>query len=269
MHEGRRVSVNTCVFGPGKLSRIRTYSDRYGDALGFEVLAKFDLADFEEELKGALPVLEKHRISFHGPVYGAEHSARRGSPEYEETMRHIRKTLPYARYLGSSHLVFHLNNCRVLPEKRQEMLENALDSYEEVRDLFGAFGCRIFVENTGIALQGNVLLDQEEFTDLCRQRGFDVLVDIGHAHANGWDLGRLVLDLKDQIRAFHLHNNDGRRDLHNRIHDGTLDFDAFRALIDRECPGAERTIEYTRPALEENGLDEDIRDMLGLLPGRT
>ena len=37
-------------------------------------------------------------------------------------------------------------------------------------------------------------------------------------------------DLKDQILADHLHNNDGVHDSHQRIHNGSLDFDRFLDL---------------------------------------
>ena len=257
------VFVNTCVFGIGKLQKVQEYSDCYKDRIGFEVLPMFDLPEFEGKFQEVLPILAEHPIRFHGPVFGAEHSAKRGSDAYEETMVHIRKTLPYARELESKHLVMHLNNCVVKSDQKDEMVRNALENYKELQELFGAFDCPIYVENTGTIAQGNMLLDQAEFTDLCRQEKFDVLIDIGHANANGWNLKRLILDLKDQIRAFHMHNNDGVHDQHRRLYDGTLDFDAFRSLIDEELPEAVRVIEYTRPELEGEALHEDIKTVLG------
>ena len=264
MSANKTVFIDTCVFGPGQLPQVREYAQRYQERLGFEILPKFDLPGFEEELKAALPVFAGRRITFHGPVFCVEHSAARGSAEYEESMFHITKALPYARELGSENLVMHLNNCPVRPGKKEEMLRNALDNYKELEELFGAFGCRIFVENTGTKDQGNMLLDQAEFTDLCRQEKFHVLIDIGHANANGWDLKKLVEDLKDQIRAFHMHNNDGVHDQHRRLNDGTIDFQAFRKMIDEKVPDANRIIEYTRPELAGEPLHEDIREMLGM-----
>jgi len=254
--------INTCVFGAERFSDVRDYIAAYGNRIGFEILAMFDLPDFEDRLRENLDLLAGCSISFHGPVYCAEHSAPRGSAEYEETMWHVRKTLEYARILHSEHFVMHLNNCRVDPAARDRMLANALDNYRELRELCGAFGCRVFVENTGTKLQGNVLLDQDEFTDLCRRERFDVLIDIGHANANGWDLYRLIDDLAPQIRAYHLHNNDGIHDLHNRLHDGTIDFTPLMQTIRRRTPDADLIIEYTRRDLAGPTLHEDIREML-------
>lgn len=259
--KNKPVMIDTCLFGKN-VSRVREYAQAYGDRIGFEVLAMFDLPDFEQALTENLDVLEEHSISFHGPVFEAEHSAARGTAEYEKTMYHIRLTLKYARILHSSHLVMHLNNCRVDPAKKTQMLCNAYENYKELQELFGAFDCPVLVENTGTKLQENILLDQGEFTDFCRDKKLDVLIDIGHANANGWDIPRLIDDLKPQIRAYHLHNNDGLRDLHNRIHDGTIDFTMILEKILRTTPDAQLIIEYTRRELDGAGLHEDIEEVL-------
>ena len=256
------IYINTCVFGASGMDRIPELLRRYPGRLGFEVLSMFDLPDFEPALQRHLDDLAACPVSFHGPVYEAEHSAPRDGQTYERTMYHVRKTLEYARLLHSRHFTMHLNNCFVLPRRKDEMLRNALISYEELRGLFEPIGCRIFVENTGTKVQGNILLDQAEFTDVCRDQDLEVLIDIGHAHANGWDIPKLIGDLKDRIRAYHLHNNDGCRDQHRRLHDGTLDFDAVYEKIRRETPEADLIIEYVDPALAGAELEEDLLELL-------
>lgn len=257
------VYVNTCVYGAEKLPLIEDYRRRYGDRIGFEVLSMFDLPDFEPQLNRCLETLKSCPVSFHGPVFCAEHSAPKGSAAYEETMWHIRKTEEYARILKSSHLTMHLNNCVVDESRKQEMLKNALENYKELEDLFGDFGCRIFVENTGTKIQNNILLNQQEFTELCIRKNFEVLIDVGHAAANSWDIPALIHDLKDRIRAYHLHNNDGVHDQHLRLHEGVIDFGALMETIRRETPDAERIIEYIRREQEGEGLRQDIEELLG------
>ena len=88
------------------------------------------------------------------------------------------------------------------------------------------------------------LFDEQEFIDLCRREQYAVLIDIGHAWANGWSLKRVVNALADQIVAYHLHNNDGVHDSHQRIHEGTLDFDGFLKLAKQATPDAEWVMEY-------------------------
>ena len=260
----RTIYVNTCVYMTEKLEKVPDYAAKYGERIGFEILPMFDIQEYEEKLKPVLPAFRAHKISFHGPVFCAEHSAKRGTKEYEETMWHVNKMFPYAKELHASHFTMHLNNCVVVPEKKDEMLQNALENYRELRELFDPIGCAVYVENTGTTVQKNRLLDQQEFTDLCREQHFEVLIDIGHAHANGWDIIRLINDLAPQIRAYHLHNNDGNRDLHNRLHDGTMDFDAILSHIREKTPEADEIIEYIRTAEEGPGLQQDIEELLSV-----
>lgn len=257
--------INTCVFGAVKFPLIREYSKIWGSRIGFEILSMFDLPDFEDRLRENLDVLEKHRITFHEPVFFVEHSAPRGSAVYEQSMWHIRKTYEYAKRLHSAHMTMHLNNCRVIPEKKDQMLKTSLENFREIQEMFAPIGCPLYLENTGIRIQGNLLLDQQEFTDLCRDLHLEVLIDVGHAHANGWDLKKLISDLQPQIRAYHLHNNDGIHDQHFRLHEGTLDFPSLMQTILEKTPDAELTIEYTRPAQEGEGLREDIREVLSYI----
>ena len=66
---GRTIYVDTCPFGKGKMRLIGDYAERYRGRIGFEVLAMFDLPDFEAELETELPVLKTC------PVYQEIHAA--------------------------------------------------------------------------------------------------------------------------------------------------------------------------------------------------
>ena len=259
------IFVDTCVLPRSRLETGRIYRERFGNALGFELLMMFDLSDFEENLKANLPLLEEGPLMFHEPVWGVEHTAPKGSRAWEEGMYHLRLTRKYAEILKPAKMVYHLNNGPVRPEERDAMLRNSLGNLAEMRDMFPE--TEILVENTGIRGDGTMLLDQEAFTELCRDRHFPVLIDVGHANANGWDIPKLVRDLRGQIGGFHLHNNDGHLDLHNRLRDGTVDFSGLIPLMDREAPEAARVIEYTRPSYHGEALTEDIAYLRRLSAG--
>ena len=250
------IFVDTCVLPRCRLEEAALYRNRFGPSLGFELLAMFDLPDFEANLTKNLDLFAAGPLTFHEPVWGVEHAAPRGSPLWEAGMYHIRLTRKFADILRPSRMVYHLSNSPVLPFKKDRMLRNTLENMEELQDLFP--GVTLLVENTGIREEGTQLLDQAEFTDLCRDRRFPVLIDVGHANANGWNLEKLIPDLKHLICGFHLHNNDGVRDQHNRLRDGTLDFEKLIPLILRTVPQADLVIEYTRPLYHGDPLTEDI-----------
>ena len=234
----------------------RLYRERYGPSLGFELLAMFDLEDFEDNLKQNLDLFAGGPLLFHEPVWGVEHTAPKGSSLWEEGMYHIRLTAKYAEILHPAAMIYHLNNCPVPEQDRKRMLRTSLESLEEMRELFP--GVPLLVENVGVRSWNTMLLDQEEFTALCREKQFPVVIDVGHANANGWDLKKLIEDLHPQIRAYHLHNNDGVQDLHNRLRNGTIDFASLLPHINRLTPDAMRVIEYSRPVYHGKPLLEDI-----------
>ena len=253
-----KIYIDTCVLPRCQLETAKIYREAFGD-IGFELLPMFDMPEFEPNLEANLDFLREVPVCFHEPVFFVEHSAPKGSPEYVQSMHHLALTKKYADILHPSHMVYHLNNCKVTPDTKAQMLRTSLANLDEIREIFT--GVRILVENTGTDAKGDKLLDQQEFTDLCRQNNFDVLIDIGHANANSWDITRLITDLKTQIRAFHLHNNDGIHDLHNRITCGTMNFPEVMKCIRAEVPDADLIIEYTSPKYHGQPLLEDIETL--------
>ena len=255
-----KIFIDTCVLPRAKLETATIYREKYGKNLGFELLPMFDLKDFEDNLKENISLFEETSTVFHEPVWGVEHSAPKGSDAYEEGMYHINLTKKYADILKPKDMVYHFNNCVVPPDMKAQMLKTSLENLDEMREIFS--NVRILVENTGTDIDGNKLLDQNEFTNLCRDKNFDVLIDVGHANANSWDIKRLIEDLKDQIQGFHLHNNDGIYDLHNRLNDGTINFNELMPFIKSKVPQAAWIIEYTRPIYHGQPLIEDIAMLL-------
>ena len=254
--------IDTCVLPRCDLGTAKIYRDEYGKRLGLELLLMFDLPAFEENLISCLPMFSEGPLIFHEPVWGVEHSAPKGSAAYENGMYHILLAKKYAEILHPTEMVYHLNNCPVTPQEKENMLRISLENLEEMRDLFP--DTRLLVENTGTDTDGCRLLEQEEFVELCNEKKLDVLLDVGHANASSWDIPKVVRDLKDRIRGFHLHNNDGCHDLHNRLEDGTIDFRMLLPFLCREIPDAFGVIEYVRPVYHGQPLLEDIRTAMDL-----
>lgn len=257
------VFINTCLFRSSELAKkIREYAKRYGKDAAFEVLAKFDEPDFAPALEKCKSPLKKCRTAFHSPVWLAEPSAPKGSKEYERTMEMNRETAKFAEAYGCEHLVWHLNNCKVDPKNKEKMLWDALDNLDEIKKMFSF--CDVYVENSGTLFDSSLLLGQSEFTEIAQHQKWQVLVDLGHANANGWDIYKLMDDLKGQIKALHIHNNFGRKDLHNRIHEGNLDVIDILTKAKNIIPDAKWIIEYIHPEKEGAPLMEDFDEIIEL-----
>ena len=256
------IYIDTCVLPRAQMQTGEIYREQFGKAIGFELLMMFDIPAFEGNLEENLDLFEDGPLMFHEPVWGVEHTAPKGSAAWEEGMYHLRLTRKFAEILHPEKMVYHFSNCKIDPAEKERLLRTSLENLEETREMFP--DVRILVENTGIRGDGTLLLDQDEFTGLCLDRKFPVLIDIGHANANGWDIPKLVRDLREQIGGFHLHNNDGMSDLHHRLRDGTVDFTQLIPLLDREVPDASRVIEYCNPELHGAPLTEDIAFLMNL-----
>ena len=89
-----------------------------------------------------------------------------------------------------------------------------------------------------------------------------VLIDIGHAHANGWDLRHVMEALQDKIISYHVHNNDGVHDCHQRIYNGTLDFNDFLYDVRELTPKADLVLEYAPDvAADQAGILKDVKTL--------
>lgn len=258
--------ISTNMYTAEDLRRVLPYLKRFDHKVGVEVFPMFHKAEYESILQECLPELSQVPISFHGPYYGAEHSITApddgaSDMRYEKTMEMMRTTVKYSHSLNSRYIVYHHNNCRVLPEEKEEMIRISCENYHDVEKMAGDIP--ILVENAGVMDRGNMMFDQEEFINLCRRENYKVLIDIGHAHANGWNLTEVMEKLGDRICAYHLHNNDGIHDSHRRIHDGSLDFEKFLFDYKRITPEADLVLEYSLEVNDDvEGIEKDVEYLL-------
>lgn len=83
--------------------------------------------------------------------------------------------------------------------------------------------------------------------------GIRMCLDIGHVNAYSWVP---VMDWLETcapyISHFHIHNNDGSRDQHNGLGDGTIPMERFLARAEALCPDATFTLELMkdRPSVQ-------------------
>ena len=258
-----KIMISTNMYQACDFARVFELTDAFaGEHVGVEVFSMFHDPAFSGALERSEEKLSALPVSFHGPYARTEHSAPKGTPVYERSMGYYREMLPFAQRLHSSYVVFHHNNCKVLDVNRGTMLRTADENLKELTELSGKAGIPVAVENVGIKAMGNVLLEQEAFIAECRKLSNPVLIDIGHAHANHWDLRHVMEELKDRIISYHVHNNDGVHDCHQRIYNGTLDMDAFLYDVRELTPEADLVLEYAPDVAEDKaGIMEDIKTL--------
>lgn len=263
------IFISTNLYEPAQLPEIFSLMNKIDDpSVGIELFPEWQSEVFCRSLADYMESFRQYPVSLHGPYYGTEHSKAEGTAEYTRSMDYFQRTLELSQRLKSRYIVYHHNNCRVETAGRQQMVSVSAENLRQLRREAERCGARIVVENAGVTASGNMLFNEEQFIHMAESIPEDILLDVGHAHANGWDLSRVMKRLAHKIIAYHVHNNDGHEDQHNAILDGTLDFAQFLADYQRYTPAADIVIEYGKQCAQDAGnIANDVAYIRRILQG--
>ncbi len=252
--------ISTNLYKPEQLPDVFSLLAKIGDrSVGIELFPEWQSDAFNRLVAEYSGEFRQRPSSLHGPYYGTEHSKARGTGEYARSTAYFRQTLALAGKLNSRYIVFHHNNCRMEPAQRQQMIDIATENLRELRREAALVNVPLVIENAGVLPRGNMLFDEQQFIAMAENEPDNILLDVGHAHINGWDLPHVMAKLAPKIVAYHVHNNYQRDDDHNRIGDGTLDFARFFAWYKEYTPEADIVLEYGRHCSRDtDGIIQDV-----------
>jgi len=117
--------------------------------LGVEIFPHFEVDGYSQILDRCIDRLKEVPVSFHGPYIATEHSAKRGSKEYDIAMDYCKRTFSYASRLGSSHIVFYYNNGAVTAQSREDMIRYAGENLAELTKLAKRMGSSYWLRIQG------------------------------------------------------------------------------------------------------------------------
>jgi len=237
-----KYAINTVLFPPDELKRALTYARELGVML--EILPFWHEDSFCRFMDMHMTELQGLVSSFHEPFYRCEHTAPKGTSAHREAIEGCRKTYEYAAKLNAKHIVFHHNNDAVSPNTYAEQVTYAAENLQECNEIAAEYGLHNLVENAGAIAKNTMLFDQEAFITLFDKIDNDCLIDLGHVHCNGWDVERIISALETRIRAYHIHDNNGREDAHLPLGQGSLDMPGFLTQYKKHTPGAMLILEY-------------------------
>jgi len=261
------IYISTNLYTPNELENIFTVLDKINDKnIGIEIFPEWQDGQFIDTINKKLNKFKDYHISLHGPYYGTEHSKEKGTMAYEISKEYFISTLELSKDLNSKYIVYHHNNCKVELKNKREMIKNSSENLLELNELAKAYGTDIVVENAGVLSHNNMLFNEKEFIAMAKSISNKILIDIGHAFANKWDLNYVISELKDKIAAYHLHNNDGVEDNHNRIRNGKLNIDSFFEIYKKYTPDAELVLEYSKNCREDmEGIIADVNEIKNIV----
>jgi len=141
-----------------------------------------------------------------------------------ESLAKLKKSIDSAAKIEAKALVLHPGLKVKDPMMAQRLNE---ESILTVYDYAESFGLTLALENMNPNMQYFMTkpMDFEDFLERTRIR-LKIAFDIGHAHI-GALIDEFVSKLSDRFIMVHAHDNNGMRDEHLRIGDGTIDWDGF------------------------------------------
>ncbi|MBR5060197.1 MAG: sugar phosphate isomerase/epimerase [Clostridia bacterium] len=163
-----------------------------------------------------------------------------GDDEYNEFMlRVLEKTIEAAHYIGCRRLVVHpffYGYDHKLPAAEERAFN--IKCYSRLIETARRNDVIICLENMFSAYRGRITAgccsDISEACDyvdtlneIAGERRFAFCLDTGHLFLLGLDVYDAMIKLGSRIEAFHVHDNDGRSDLHIAPYMGVIDWNKF------------------------------------------
>lgn len=142
-----------------------------------------------------------------------------------ESLRQMKACIDYAEKINARAITVHAGKIgRNDPPLRKQALEFACESISELVDY--SENVIISVENMPIrqSFLGNTIEEIEMFKSEC---GCGITIDVGHSNTTGNT--EEFLNLKE-ITYCHLNDNDGKKDQHIPLGDGTLELDLLKKV---------------------------------------
>lgn len=194
------------------------------------------LCAFETALKEERKIAEDAGILFsqaHGPWrYPPREQT---EAEIKQRVEEFKKSIYGTAVIGSPNWIIH----PLMPfgadtdEQAERMIEINREVFREICEYAKTMGITVCLEN--MPFLKLPIASVSSVVNFVREQGYDNLkmcLDTGHSAVFGDNLGdaaRLVG--KDLLAALHVHDNDGKRDLHWRPEEGVIDWYGFTSAL--------------------------------------
>jgi len=201
--------------------------------------------DFHLRMGELASVLRTKKVGYsvHVPVWDANLTSESAHLR-KAVLESYEATIAFASLIGAGHVVLHTGWCADPHFSKEIGRARAAASLGALVDFNKAYGQLLLVENIGSAATS--LFTERQFIDFLDGCPGEVgcIVDVGHAHINGWRMDSLFSELGGRLRALHIHDNDGLNDKHAPIGEGNIDWSEVLAAAKRTGADLGLILEY-------------------------
>lgn len=212
---------------------------------GVEIFYEYGSQDMWNSFMAELSAHGFDGFSIHAPFAFIDITAQCDETKLFDTLK--RPFDLYHRYNGEFYVLhtYGASVCTEDPLRQSDFRERSMERLYKFNEICKAEGVRLGAENL---CDGKIpLYNEEEFLNLFHQiPDMSCVLDVGHALAAKMDIANLQCRLRERICAYHLHNNDGVSDLHERLQIGIMDWQSFAENCVRYTPEAVGVLEYLK-----------------------
>lgn len=239
-------------------------AEPFGSEVGIEFFIHTRSELYLERLKQVKCWIGDLPLALHGPFLSVEASSCPGTKEYTNFVNAYKKAFEIASDLKCEYMVFHDHECYVEVSQKAMLQRQCISNMKMLMEKAENAGIKLLLENLALPSKGEPIFNEEEYIGLADFfPNAEFLIDVGHLNVSGWNMERVISSLAKRIKGYHLHNNDGEHDSHNRLGDGTADYSHFFELYREYTPDADITLEYgDNHGITISDVHEDIKSVM-------
>ena len=230
-----KIAVSDLAFTGFKAKELEKLPNKYG----IEFFYEFGKNSYWDNILEQIGKNRSIQFSMHAPCV----SINLANTEDTEYLGIFRKAIVYAQRCKAEFLVIHTNE--QWSGEKSAVQELVLGKIKKIIEMAADYQVRILIENVGLKTKGTLLFDWGEYQKLLKKLPkARALLDVGHAHINGWNISECIKTLDSRLWAIHLHDNDGKKDQHLAIGEGNIGWDKVFAAIKGLGPDTRLILEY-------------------------
>ncbi len=141
------------------------------------------------------------------------------------SINEIKSSLDIASDIDAEKVVLHPGNVPFLARPYKDKVASYnFGSLKECADYADDLGLTLCLENMPKG-EGLLCTDIKELQDLVDKLGIMTTLDVGHAHTMGFRVEEMTT--MDRLGHIHISDNDGLKDSHDALGNGSIDFNSF------------------------------------------
>lgn len=201
--------------------------------------------NFQENHQELLKILDLYDMKFgvHSPVWNVNITAE-NSHIRKASIRAYKDSIIFASKVGANHLVLHPGFVDTKVFSKELAKERSIETIKELDRFNKDYGVTLLIENVGN--NDTCIFSEKEFIDLVNvlPDSIKFILDTGHANITNWDMSNVIAKMGNRLKAMHLNDNDGMRDIHLAIGEGTVDWDKLFNSINESKYNYDLILEY-------------------------